>query len=219
MQLKFLIIRIDVFLEKRKTRIHVGYLKKENEQFVFTYNEKYLRAQNIIPFGPEFPLTKKQFKSKSLFASFEDRIPSKKNPAYSEYCQAMKIDLMEDNPLVLLSTIGKRGPSSFVFEPIYERLFTIQDVLDFRKLLKFTTREFAHIFEISQASLNALERKRSSGKDLLKRLEILVRFPSVALYFLIINGGILSFNKWQNAATVLKKAKNFNIFQYKHLKH
>ncbi|NGX41658.1 MAG: hypothetical protein KR126chlam4_01502 [Candidatus Anoxychlamydiales bacterium] len=219
MQLKFLIIGIDVFLEKRKTRIHVGYLKKENEQFVFIYNDHYLRAQNIIPLGPEFPLTKKQFKSKSLFASFEDRIPSKENPAYSEYCQAMKIDPMEDNPLVLLSTIGKRGPSSFVFEPIYERLFTIQDVLDFRKLLKLTTREFAHIFEISQASLNALERKRSSGKDLLKRLEIFVRFPTVALYFLIINGGILSFNKWQNAATVLKKIKSFNIFQYNHLNH
>lgn len=214
MQLKFLIIGIDIFLEKRKTRMHVGCLKKENKQFIFTYNEQYLRSQNIIPLGPEFPLTKKRFKSKLLFASFEDRIPSKKNPAYSEYCQAMKIDPKEDNPLILLSAIGKRGPSSFVFEPIYEHLFTLQDILEFRKLLNFTTREFAHVFEISQASLNALERKRSSGKDLLKRLEIIVRFPSVALYFLIINGGILSSNKWQDAETTLKKLKN-NILQKK----
>jgi HipA-like protein len=209
MQLKLLIIGVDVFLEKRKTRIHVGCLKKEKELFVFIYNKHYLHARNIIPLGPEFPLTKKQFKSKSLFASFEDRIPSKKNPAYTEYCEAMNIDPKEDNPLVLLSTIGKRGPSSFVFEPIYERLFSVQDVLDFRKLLKFTTREFSYVFEISQASLNALERKRYSGKDLLKRLEIIVRFPSVAFYFLKINGGILSFDKWQNAAKALKKPDIF----------
>jgi HipA-like protein len=205
MQLKLLIIGIDIFLEKRKTRMHVGNLKKENNQFVFTYNEKYLRAQNIIPLGPEFPLTKKQFKSKSLFTYFEDRIPSKKNPAYLEYCQTMNIDLKEDDPLILLSTIGKRGPSAFIFEPIYKRFLSIQDVLNFRKLLNLTTREFAHIFEISQASLNALERKRYSGKNLLKRLKIIIQFPSVSLYFLIINGGILSSNKWQNAATILKK--------------
>jgi hypothetical protein len=117
------------------------------------------------------------------------------------------IDPKETNLLILLSTIGKRGPSSFVFAPFYDRSFTVQQVIDFRNSLGFTTREFAEIFEIPQASLNALERKRSSGKDLLKRLEIIVRFPAVALYFLFINGGILPSEKHQKAEEFLMQTK------------
>jgi HipA-like protein len=205
MRIKQSIIAVNIFLERRKTRMHVGYLKKEEGKFVFTYDEHYLHARNVIPLGPEFPLTKRQFKSPSLFPSLEDRIPSRQNPAYPEYCQAMGIEYDENNLLILLSTIGKRGPSSFVFEPVFERSFTVQEVIEFRNSLGFTTREFAQVFEIHQASLNALERRRSSGKDLLKRLEIIVRFPAVAFYFLHMNGGILLHDKWQNAAAVLKK--------------
>ncbi len=206
MELISSIIGIDVFLEKRTTRIYVGKLTKEKSFFVFTYNDNYLHAKNIIPLGPEFPLTKKTFKSKKLFNSFEDRIPSPKNPAYPEYCQAMKIDPKEKNPLILLATIGKRGPSSFVFEPIYKRLFHTKDIINFRKSLNFSTREFSYIFEISQSALNALERKRSSGKDLIKKLELIIKFPQVALYLLILNGGILSFKKYQKAALTLKNS-------------
>lgn len=201
MQLK--IIGVDIFLERRKTRLYVGQLKKEADDYVFVYDDHYLHSRNIIPLGPEFPLTKKEFRSKKLFPSLEDRIPSKLNPAYSEYCHLLGIDPKETNPLILLSTIGKRGPSSFVFAPFYNRSFTVQDVLDFRNFLGFTTREFAEIFEIPQASFNALERKRSSGKDLLKRLEIIVRFPAVALYFLLVNGGILPSEKHQKAEDFL----------------
>ena len=192
MELKLSLIGVDIFLERRKTRLYVGQLKKEADYYVFTYSDHYLHARNIIPLGPEFPLTKKEFKSKKLFPSLEDRIPSTLNPAYPEYCQLLGIDPKETNPLILLSTIGKRGPSSFVFAPSYDRSFTVQQVIDFRISLGFTTREFSEIFEIPQASLNALERRRSSGKDLLKRLEIIVRFPAVALYFLLINGGALA---------------------------
>ncbi|HUD01704.1 MAG TPA: HipA N-terminal domain-containing protein [Rhabdochlamydiaceae bacterium] len=182
-------------------------MKKEKDYFIFTYDDHYLRSQNIIPLGPEFPLTKKEFKSKSLFPSLEDRIPSKLNPAYPEYCQLLGVDPKENNLLILLSTIGKRGPSSFVFAPFYDRSFTVQEVIDFRNSLGFTTREFAEIFEIPQASLNALECKRSSGKDLLKRLEIIIRFPAVALYFLLINGGVLPYEKHRKAEEFLRVRK------------
>lgn len=182
----------------------VGSFTKESKSYVFTYDDKYLRARNIIPLGPEFPLTQRQFRSSTLFPSLEDRIPSKQNSAYTEYCHYMGIDPSEENPLILLSTIGKRGPSSFVFEPSFERTFTVEELVEFRERLKLTTREFAQIFEIPQSSLNAIECKRKSGKDLLKKLEIIVRFPAVALFFLFLNGGVLAFDKRQEAVRVLK---------------
>lgn len=205
MSLKLSIIGINVFLERRRTRMFVGCLNKEKGEFVFKYDPRYLRAKHVIPLGPELPLTKREFYSTTLFPSFEDRIPSRHNPAYVEYCEATGISPQENDPFILLSTIGKRGPSSFIFEPVYDRAFSLKDIIAFRTTLDFTTREFAQVFEIPQASLNALERKRSSGKDLLKRLEIIIRFPDVARYFLLVNGGALSFEKYQHAASVLKK--------------
>lgn len=205
MEVKFITEAVDIFLERRKTRMAVGRIKKENDQIVFTYNEHYLRAKNVIPLGPEFPLTKREFRSSALFPSLEDRIPSRQNPAYPEYCHAMGISVDECDPLILLSTIGRRGPSSFVFVPVFERSFSSKDVIEFRKSLGLTTREFAHVFEFSQSSINALERGRHKGKDLLKRLELIVRFPETALYLLTLNGGILQSAKLRQAHTVLKQ--------------
>ena len=62
---------------------------------VFTYDDRYFTMKNIIPLGPEFPLTQKQFVSDQLFPSLEDRIPSQQNPAYPEYCQLVGIDPKE----------------------------------------------------------------------------------------------------------------------------
>lgn len=199
------VIGVDIFLEKRKTRLHVGILEKKNNKFVFTYDEGYFKAKNIIPLGPEFPLTQKQFMSDRLFPSLEDRIPSQQNPAYSEYCQLMGIDPKERDPFILLSTIGKKGPSSFVFSPIFERKILIEDLKNFRKFLGLTTREFAAVFEFSHTSLNAFEKGRTSGKDILKRLEILLNFPAVSLDLLFVNSGHLVYEKWNNAVEQLKE--------------
>src|SRR5215211_3928589 len=105
---KLKIIGVDVFLEKRITRLHVGVLEKTQGKIVFTYDDHYFVSRNVIPLGPEFPMTKKQFVSDTLFPSLEDRIPSQQNPAYSEYCQLVGIDSKEKDPFVLLSTIGKK---------------------------------------------------------------------------------------------------------------
>lgn len=204
---KLKIIGVDIFLEKRKTRLHVGVLKKMNEKIIFTYDDHYFTAKNIIPLGPEFPLTQKQFTANELFPSLQDRIPSQQNPAYPEYCQLMGIDTKEKDPLILLSTIGKKGPSSFIFSPLFERNMKPEDLIKFRESLGLTTREFAKAFEFSQPSLNALERGRTSGKDILKRLEILLNFPAVALDLLILNSGCLVYDKWIAAVAQLKKIK------------
>ena len=207
-------IGVDIFLEKRKTRLHVGILNRVEGKFVFTYDEHYFKAKNIIPLGPEFPLTQKQFFSEQLFPSFEDRIPSLQNPAYPEYCLAMGVDPKERDPIILLSTIGRKGPSSFIFYPIFERKLTAEDLIKFRESLGLTTREFAAVFEFSQTSLNALERNRILGNEILKRLELILNFPPVALHFLLINGGHLIHEKWIKAVNRLKDINNSDSSRY-----
>jgi hypothetical protein len=71
-----------------------------------------------------------------------------------------------------------------------------------------TTREFAAVFELSQSSLNALEKNRILGIEILKRLEIILHFPNVALDFLLINGGHLLYEKWIKATNTLKAIQN-----------
>ncbi len=198
------VVGIFVFLEKRKTQMLVGSLRKIDEKLVFTYEDSYLNAKHSIPFGPEFPLTQKQFSSDKLFPSFEDRIPSTQNPAYPEYCLAMGIDPNERDPFILLSTVGSKGPSSFIFHPIFKRDITSKNIVEFRHALGLTTREFAAVFEFSQNSLNALEKGRRMGIEIIKRLEILLHFPEVALYFLLVNRGYLAHETWANASNKLK---------------
>jgi HipA-like protein len=195
---------VDIFLEKRKTRLRAGTLIRNHGKLVFTYDEHYFKAKNVIPLGPEFPLTQKEFTSESLFPSLVDRIPSVQNPAYPEYCLAMGVDPKERDPIILLSTIGRKGPSSFIFYPVFERKLVAEDVIKFRESLGLTTREFSAVFEFSQSSLNALERNRILGSEILKRLEIILNFPNVALDLLLINGGHLIYEKWIKATNKLK---------------
>lgn len=172
-----------VYLERRKSRKFVGELSFDSKQktYVFKYDENYLRSK-LIPLGPELPLSRKKFASKILFEPFVDRLPSRENPAYKEYCLVEGIDFNERDPFILLTTIGKRGPSSFIFEPKYSKTFTTEDLKNFRKELHLTIKEFALGFAISKKTLISIERGKSTGRDVMKRLELYIRFPSVALF-------------------------------------
>ncbi len=197
---------IAVFLEKRKTRQYVGklhFLKKSNV-FEFVYDDEYLYGKNTIPLGPELPLTKQVHRSSKLFPSLQDRIPSKENAAYPEYCQAAGIAVNENNPIALLATIGKRGPSSFVFEPFYEDRFSVKDLIDFRAELGLTTREFALCFDLTHTALMRIEKGHSSGRELLKRIEIYQRFPEVALSMIERHGGAINSEKRKKIVKLLK---------------
>lgn len=173
---------VDVYLEKRKTREYVGRLFREGACFVFIYDNTYLYKHRSIPIGPDLPLTQKKFISESLFPSFEDRIPSHKNPAYQEYCNMVGIDHNEKDPLILVATLGQKGPSSFIFSPVITTSITNEDIIKFRKKLNLSVREFSDIFDFSPTTINRLEKKITSGKDALKRFEIYFYFPEVALY-------------------------------------
>jgi HipA-like protein len=197
------IVGIQVFLEGRKKRQLVGILRKIDAKFRFEYNSKYLSAARAIPLGPEMPLTKKVFESSQLPVPFEDRIPSRENPAYVEYCQATGISPTEKDPFVLLATIARKGPSSFIFEPLYKDGFTAEDLLAFRESLGLSAREFAQCFEFSQAALTRVELRQASGREILKRAEIYAKYPQVALDQIRSAGQILHQDKVKHIEKLL----------------
>ena len=173
---------VNVYLDRRKTRQYVGQLRKQNKKFVFEYDKDYRYCNNPIALGPDLSLLKKKHSSSVLFPSFEDRIPSKQNPAYPEYCQSVGISPLEKNPLVLLSTIGQRGPSSFIFTPVFENQgFSKEDLKKFRKELTLSIRDFAALFDVSFATIYRIENNKTSGKDTLKKIADYYKSPSIAL--------------------------------------
>ena len=200
---------IAIFLEKRKTRQYVGKLlySKKDRVFELIYDKDYLYAKNAIPLGPELPLTRAIHRSARLFPSFQDRIPSQENPAYPDYCKATGISPDENDPIILLGTIGKKGPSSFIFEPFYETQFSKEDLRAFRENLGLTIREFALCFDLSPAALIRIETGQSSGRELLKRIEIYKKFPEVALFEIQRHGGAISSSKKNGVLRYLEELR------------
>lgn len=196
---------VRVFLERKTRRQYVGLLTTKDTDFVFEYDRAYLKARDVIPLGPEMPLTRRTYRSAKLFIPFLDRIPSRENPAYEEYCRATGISSEETNPLILLSTIAHRGPSSFIFEQLYNEEFPATELFVFRKRLGLSVRDFATCFDFSPSAITRIERGQVSGREVLKRVEIYVRFPSVALFQLERRGGALHGDKYLNIATELRK--------------
>ncbi|MBL7072651.1 MAG: HipA N-terminal domain-containing protein [Candidatus Omnitrophica bacterium] len=199
------IIAVDVFLEKRKTRVYVGRLTFEKDAYKFVYEKSYLYAKASIPLGNEFPLTQQEYVSGTLFPSLSDRVPVRENPAYSDYCENAGISETEENPLVLLPTIGRRGPSSFIFEPVYDRGFGGKKCRKFRTELGLTIREFANVFDLAQTTVIAIEKGKHSGKEVLKRIEIYYLYPNVALNEIHIRGGFLHESKKMKVLQILLK--------------
>ena len=182
---------VDIFLEHFETRSYAGRLEKADDKFHFSYEDTYLKESSIISLGPEFPLTQKDFFSKDLFKSLEDRIPDPDNPAYASYCHQFGIPPTLKDSLVLLATIGKRGPSSFIFEPVYAKEFTFEDFDAFRKKLGLSLRDTSLLFDLSLSVLNKIISGNSSGKEVLKRLELYYLFKEVLTFQIQRNGKYL----------------------------
>ena len=173
---------VDVYLEKRKTRQYVGRLNKDKRNFVFEYDEAYQYSNNPLSLGPDLPINKKRHTSSKLFPTFVDRIPSKRNPAYEEYCQTVGISPSEKDPLVLLATLGQKGPSSFIVTPVLESpSFSREDLKKFRKDLNLSMREFSNLFGISTATVYRIENHKMSGKQTLEKISVYYQFPKTAL--------------------------------------
>lgn len=184
--------RLHIFHEGRKRRVFVGELlyDKKQDRYELIYNKSYARSKSAIPIGPELDLFKLHHQSEKgkLFSSLMDRIPDRSNPAYRDYCKAQGISIDENNPIKLLGTIGKRGPSSFIFELVYSNEFDPQDIVNLRKELQITQHDFAEAFDISQVTLQRIEAGISHDINTLKRIQILLNFPEVALWQLLQTG-------------------------------
>ncbi len=178
--------RLKIFHESRKRRILVGELiyNKEKDRYELIYDKNYAHSKNAIPISPILDLFKLHHHSKkgTLFPSLMDRIPDKSNPAYSDYCKAQGISTTEKNPIILLGTIGKRGPSSFIFEPVYKSEFNSNDIINLREQLQITQHDLAKALDISQTTLQRIEAGVSSDLNTLKYMQILLKFPEVALW-------------------------------------
>lgn len=201
-----------VYLEKRKSRKFVGELtyNPKKHLYVFSYDKAYLRA-NLIPLGPELPLSPKKFTSPTLFESFSDRLPSRENPAYREYCETENIAVTEEDPFILLTTIGKRGPSSFIFERKKKPPLGAQELKGFRHELGLTTREFAIGFAVATKTLISIEKGASGGRDVMKRLELYIRFPEVALFEFRRNCAAIHRDKRKQVERILVERKKMLV--------
>jgi len=178
--------QLKIFHESRKRRILVGELiyDKENDRYQLIYDKNYTHSKNAIPISPDLDLFKLRHQSEKgkLFPSFIDRIPDKSNPAYNDYCKAQGISPAEKNPIILLGSIGKRGPSSFIFEPVYHSEFDSSDIINLREQLQITQHDLAKALDISQTTLQRIEAGVSSNPNTLKYMQILLKFPEVALW-------------------------------------
>ncbi|HVY53739.1 MAG TPA: helix-turn-helix transcriptional regulator [Gammaproteobacteria bacterium] len=178
--------RLQIFHETKKRRMFVGELIYNSQQDVYEliYNKKYVESKNAIAISPDLNLFKLHHKSKKgkLFPSFIDRIPDRSNPAYKDYCKAQGISSNEMNPIILLGSIGKRGPSSFIFEPVYHSEFEPSKIKALREKLHITQHDLAEAFDINMRTLQRIEAGISHDLNTLKRLEIILEFPDVALW-------------------------------------
>lgn len=196
-QLKLNGKRLKIFQEGRKRRVFVGELiyDEKEDKYELLYDEKYTYSKKAISLGPNlslFQLRHVSEKSK-MFPYFLDRIPDPENPAYPDYCASQGISVDEKNLIILLGSIGRRGPSTFVFEAVYESSFDLAEIIKWREQLGISQHDFALAFDFSQVTLQRIEDGKSIDHNTLKRLEILFCFPEVALWQLKQTGGNIHF--------------------------
>lgn len=178
--------RLHIFQEGPKRRVFVGELSYDEteDRYILEYDAKFPYSKRATSLGPQlsfFQLKHVSEKGK-MFPYFLDRIPDPENPAYPDYCASQGISVNEKNLIVLLGSIGRRGPSCFIFEAIYETSIDINQIIEWRKNMGLTQHDFALAFDLSQATLQRLEDGKSIDCNSLKRLEMLFYFPDVALW-------------------------------------
>lgn len=155
---------IDVYCELRTRKVRVGRLIQDDQGYEFQYADSWLDFDGAFDIGPDIPLSRKKYRSTSLPDSFLSRIPPRNSANYARYCEDRGISANERSEMVLLSTIGHKGPSSFVFEKSFE----LQDRIVTRERLqsmrgKFSLRTIAIFFNISMGSLQKILAGKIAG--------------------------------------------------------
>jgi HipA-like protein len=173
---------IDVYLERRERKQYVGRLtRRPDQKFHFAYDEAYQRMENSISIGPSLPLVKKEYLSMNLFPEFLDRLPSPQNPAYEDYCASVGISVEEDDLMVLLLKLGKRGPSSFILEAVVEDdpAVIVNNIRGFLEENSFSQQDFANLLDIPITSLSRLLTGTSLDRTLLRLIDLYLSSPQL----------------------------------------
>ncbi|MBF0107398.1 MAG: hypothetical protein HQM16_18975, partial [Deltaproteobacteria bacterium] len=118
-------------------------------------------------------------------------IPFKKNPAYKDYCREWGISESEDDVFILLTTIGRRGPSTFIFEPALECNFTPAELKKFRTRLGLTQSEFENLFYISHMTLVRLENGKLQNNFYMNYLNLFSEVPEALTWLVKKRGQLL----------------------------
>ncbi len=95
----------------------------------------------------------------------------------------------ESNPIILLISIGKRGPSTFIFEPIYKINFDPLSIRKFRELLQISIHEFSIAFDFNPPTIQRLESGKKYDLGTARRVQIYLEFPKVSLWQIELNSG------------------------------
>lgn len=185
--------RLEIYHEGRKRKILVAHLfhDTESDRFKLEYEPQYLSSKKAIALGPELTLQTKNHQSDTceLFPSLLDRIPSKKNPAYAEYCQQQGIAVDEANPIILLTTLGRKGSSTFIIEPVYQLIEDIPALLSkFRDALQLSRWDIAMFFDMPELTLLKVEKGRCQDKNILRLIGLYMVDARVALQQLDLTG-------------------------------
>lgn len=80
----------------------------------------------------------------------------------------------------------------------------------FRQELGLTTREFAIGFAIGTKTLISIENEHSGGREIMKRLELYIRFPEVALFEFQKNCAAIHRDKRKQVERILSQRNRIN---------
>ena len=84
----------------------VGVLRRENEEWLFTYSNEFHNQTDIKPIV-DFPATDREYRSQSLWPFFALRIPSPTQAEVREFIERMPADKVDEG--ILLKEFGTRS--------------------------------------------------------------------------------------------------------------
>lgn len=108
--------KVAVIFENRKKRELVGELTHVRSKWVFQYDKKW--EKKGISLDMELPITGKPVVSKFMPEFFAERIPPKESGTFTTYAKIWGLTEELSDPMALLVTLGHRGPSNYVFDPV-----------------------------------------------------------------------------------------------------
>lgn len=103
-----------VVFELRLGCLHVGTLRREDDEWVFAYSEAFAKQHRVTPIV-DFPVVGREYRSKSLWPFFELRIPSVTQANVQAYLQRQ--GQTEADAADLMQTFGRRSIANpFILE-------------------------------------------------------------------------------------------------------